>query len=113
MPQVGALTEIHQAANDSFAFVVLGMGLAGEYQLHGSIGIVEDPAQAVAVAQDQRGSLVGRETPGEADGQRLRVEDLAQLGIGRIAKDQVEDYAQRKGWDMATAEKWLAPILGY
>jgi 5-methyltetrahydrofolate--homocysteine methyltransferase len=25
----------------------------------------------------------------------------------------VEDYARRKGWDMATAERWLGPILNY
>ncbi len=31
-------------------------------------------------------------------------------GIGR---DQVEDYAKRKGWTIAQAEKWLAPVLGY
>ena len=30
-----------------------------------------------------------------------------------INKDQVEDYAQRKGISVAEAEKWLAPILGY
>ncbi|MGW8317967.1 MAG: methionine synthase [Candidatus Promineifilaceae bacterium] len=35
------------------------------------------------------------------------------FGVGRIAKDQVEDYAQRKGMDVTTAEKWLAPILSY
>ena len=35
------------------------------------------------------------------------------FGIGRIAKDQVEDYARRKGWTLAQAEKWLAPLLGY
>jgi 5-methyltetrahydrofolate--homocysteine methyltransferase len=33
--------------------------------------------------------------------------------VGRIQKDQVEDYARRKGWDLATAEKWLGPNLGY
>ena len=33
--------------------------------------------------------------------------------LGRIDRDQVEDYAQRKGWDLRTAEKWLAPNLGY
>ncbi len=33
--------------------------------------------------------------------------------LGRLAKDQVEDYAARKGWDLMTAEKWLAPNLGY
>jgi 5-methyltetrahydrofolate--homocysteine methyltransferase len=35
------------------------------------------------------------------------------FGIGRVARDQVEDYAARKGMSMAEAEKWLAPVLGY
>jgi 5-methyltetrahydrofolate--homocysteine methyltransferase len=35
------------------------------------------------------------------------------FGVGRIALDQVEDYARRKGWDLATAERWLSPILDY
>ncbi|MBL8771449.1 MAG: methionine synthase [Phenylobacterium sp.] len=35
------------------------------------------------------------------------------FGVGRIEKDQVADYARRKGWDLATAERWLAPILNY
>jgi len=30
-----------------------------------------------------------------------------------LQKDQVEDYARRKGWSVAEAEKWLAPVLGY
>ncbi|MEZ5785836.1 MAG: methionine synthase [Xanthobacteraceae bacterium] len=35
------------------------------------------------------------------------------FGVGKIERDQVEDYAQRKGWSIAEAEKWLAPILNY
>jgi 5-methyltetrahydrofolate--homocysteine methyltransferase len=35
------------------------------------------------------------------------------FGVGRIERDQVEDYARRKGWEVATAERWLAPILNY
>ena len=35
------------------------------------------------------------------------------FGVGKIDRDQVEDYAQRKGWDVATCERWLAPILNY
>jgi len=35
------------------------------------------------------------------------------FGVGRIEKDQVEDYARRKSWDLKTAERWLAPILNY
>ena len=35
------------------------------------------------------------------------------FAVGRIQKDQVEDYARRKGWDLRKAERWLAPILNY
>jgi len=35
------------------------------------------------------------------------------FGTGKIEKDQVEDYARRKGWPLAEAERWLAPILNY
>ncbi|MEE2566076.1 methionine synthase [Hyphobacterium sp. Y6023] len=39
--------------------------------------------------------------------------DSVYFAVGRIARDQVEDYAARKGWTLAEAEKALAPILGY
>ena len=39
--------------------------------------------------------------------------ESAYFAVGRIEKDQVEDYARRKGWDTRTAERWLAPILNY
>ncbi len=35
------------------------------------------------------------------------------FAVGRIERDQVADYARRKGWDVRTAERWLAPILNY
>jgi len=35
------------------------------------------------------------------------------FGVGRLDRDQVADYARRKGWTVAEAEKWLAPNLGY
>ena len=35
------------------------------------------------------------------------------FGVGKIDRDQVEDYAARKGWAVAEAERWLAPILAY
>ncbi|MDJ0931465.1 methionine synthase [Breoghania sp.] len=35
------------------------------------------------------------------------------FGIGKIERDQVEDYAARKSWDLDVAERWLAPILNY
>ncbi len=33
--------------------------------------------------------------------------------VGRIGRDQVADYAARKGWDDKTAHSWLAPNLAY
>ncbi len=33
--------------------------------------------------------------------------------VGRVTKQQVEDYARRKGWTLAEAERWLAPNLDY
>ncbi|MCP5411915.1 MAG: methionine synthase [Alphaproteobacteria bacterium] len=35
------------------------------------------------------------------------------FGVGKIERDQVEDYARRKGWTIAEAERWLAPLLNY
>jgi 5-methyltetrahydrofolate--homocysteine methyltransferase len=35
------------------------------------------------------------------------------FGVGKIDRDQVADYALRKGLDLVEAERWLAPILGY
>lgn len=35
------------------------------------------------------------------------------FGVGKIERDQVEDYARRKGMDVETAERWLAPNLNY
>jgi len=34
-------------------------------------------------------------------------------GLGKIAKDQVEDYAKRKGMTVEEVEKWLSPVLNY
>ncbi|MEI2383704.1 methionine synthase [Breoghania sp. JC706] len=39
--------------------------------------------------------------------------DSHYFGIGKIERDQVEDYAARKGWDVDVVERWLAPILNY
>jgi 5-methyltetrahydrofolate--homocysteine methyltransferase len=35
------------------------------------------------------------------------------FNLGRVGRDQVEDYARRKGWTVDEAEKWLSPNLGY
>ena len=35
------------------------------------------------------------------------------FAVGKIDRDQVEDYARRKGMDVRTVERWLAPNLNY
>jgi 5-methyltetrahydrofolate--homocysteine methyltransferase len=39
--------------------------------------------------------------------------DARYFGVGQIDRDQVADYAERKGMNLAEAERWLAPNLGY
>ncbi|MBB3772100.1 5-methyltetrahydrofolate--homocysteine methyltransferase [Angulomicrobium tetraedrale] len=39
--------------------------------------------------------------------------EAAYFGVGRIERDQVEDYAARKGMSVEEAERWLAPVLNY
>ncbi|MEX2380283.1 MAG: vitamin B12 dependent-methionine synthase activation domain-containing protein, partial [Vicingaceae bacterium] len=35
------------------------------------------------------------------------------FGLGKVEKDQVEDYAKRKGMSLEVMEKWLGPNLNY
>lgn len=35
------------------------------------------------------------------------------FAVGKINRDQVEDYSKRKGWTLEETEKWLAPALSY
>jgi 5-methyltetrahydrofolate--homocysteine methyltransferase len=39
--------------------------------------------------------------------------DSYYFGVAKVERDQVEDYAARKGMDIREVERWLAPILNY
>jgi len=39
--------------------------------------------------------------------------EASYFAVGKVARDQVEDYARRSGTTLAEAEKWLAPNLAY
>jgi len=39
--------------------------------------------------------------------------DAFYFGVAKVERDQVEDYALRKGMEIAEVERWLAPILNY
>ena len=40
-------------------------------------------------------------------------ENSKYFGLGKIGKDQVENYAERKGMTVKEIERWLSPVLGY
>jgi len=35
------------------------------------------------------------------------------FAVGKIDRDQVEDYASRKKMSVSEVERWLSPVLGY
>jgi 5-methyltetrahydrofolate--homocysteine methyltransferase len=39
--------------------------------------------------------------------------DSKYFAVGKIGRDQIEDYAKRKGMPIAEAERWLGPYLDY
>ena len=40
-------------------------------------------------------------------------ENSRYFAVGKLAKDQIEEYAKRKDMDVPLVEKWLSPYLGY
>jgi 5-methyltetrahydrofolate--homocysteine methyltransferase len=51
--------------------------------------------------------------PASVSGLYLHHADARYFSVGRIGRDQVEDYAARKGVELSHAERWLAPNLAY
>ncbi len=51
--------------------------------------------------------------PASVSGLYFSHPDSVYFSVGRIERDQVADYAARKGWEVSKAEKWLGPILNY
>ena len=39
--------------------------------------------------------------------------EVRYFSVGRVGRDQVADYAARKGFSLGEAERWLRPSLGY
>jgi 5-methyltetrahydrofolate--homocysteine methyltransferase len=51
--------------------------------------------------------------PSAVSGHYFSHPDSRYFPLGRINREQVEDYAARKGWEPELVEKWLSPNLGY
>jgi 5-methyltetrahydrofolate--homocysteine methyltransferase len=50
--------------------------------------------------------------PASVSGIYLHHPQAKYFNVGRIGRDQLEDYARRKGWTIEEAERWLGPNLG-
>ncbi len=72
-----------------------------------------DLLDATARAGIELTSSFAMNPPASVSGMYFAHPDAVYFAVGRIEKDQVKDYAKRKGWDLATAERWLRPILNY
>jgi 5-methyltetrahydrofolate--homocysteine methyltransferase len=51
--------------------------------------------------------------PASVSGIYLAHPEARYFMVGRVGRDQVEDYAARKGMSVDEVERWLAPVLGY
>ena len=71
--------------------------------------LLEAPARTGMILTESRAMYPAA----SVSGLYLAHPDSVYFAVGRITRDQVEDYAQRKGWSVEEAEKALAPVLGY
>ena len=67
------------ALDQRLAIIIGRMRLAGEDQLYGTLGIVQEPLEPLLIMEDEGGALVGCKAAGESQGQRLRVEHVIKL----------------------------------
>ncbi len=92
-------------ADEVLAGRVGGVRLAGEDQLHWAIRIVEQPRQSLRITEDQCRALIGGEAPGEAERQRVGIE---QRSVSRIASGP--SPSRRAGAPAACAHRPADPL---
>ena len=69
---------------------------------------------AVKTAQIKKMMSAPHETPAASvSGLYFAHPEARYFSLGRIGRDQVVDYARRKGMTVAEVERWLAPVLAY
>jgi 5-methyltetrahydrofolate--homocysteine methyltransferase len=67
-------------------------------------------ADAIGVSLTEHGAML---PAASVSGLYIGHPDARYFTVGRIGRDQVEDYARRRAMSLADAERWLAPNLGY
>ena len=107
-PELGAARPAEDVLDDALPGSVRGVRLAGEDDLHRPLLVPQDPREPVEVGEHQRGPLVGREAPREADGQDRRVEDAPRAPRARTAPRRGE----RTGCAAGRGRRSRAPASG-
>jgi 5-methyltetrahydrofolate--homocysteine methyltransferase len=69
-----------------------------------------DVERAVGVSLTESCAM---DPPSSVSGWYLAHPSATYFGVGRVGRDQVLDYARRKGMEVDEVERWLAPSLGY
>ena len=88
MAHLRVVREAHELLDKSLAAIIGRMGLAPDDQLHGTLRIEQEIAQAVGVPEHEREPLVGGDAPRESDREDIRVQDAvdpSELSITRTA----------------------------
>jgi 5-methyltetrahydrofolate--homocysteine methyltransferase len=67
-------------------------------------------ARALGVSLTEHGAML---PAASVSGLYLGHPEARYFAVGRVGRDQVEDYARRKAMPVAEVERWLAPNLGY
>ncbi|CFR77272.1 Uncharacterised protein [Mycobacterium tuberculosis] len=84
MADLRPVGEPHHLLDQRFAPVVGRVRLPSHYQLDRPLFVEQQLLEPIGIAQHQRQPLVGRDPPGEADGEHIRIEcrrDPTQFGI--------------------------------
>ena len=80
---------------------------------HAEKSTLFDLLDARALAGMELTESLAMTPPASVSGLYFAHPEASYFGVGRIDADQAADYAQRKGWSLETAERWLSPILAY
>ena len=90
--QFTVFAQVNDLLDESFAFVVAGMRLAGKYELDWPLLVVGEIHDVFELLENQRRALVGGEAPRKADGQRVGVQQMVEVDVialgGALALDQ-------------------------
>ena len=79
---LGTLDEIIPLLDQRLSRKILGMGLASEDQLHGTLRIREQPNEPLGIVQQEIGALIRCEAARESDRERVLFEDVRDVQMG-------------------------------